>query len=245
MQNLSLKRIFIRLNLHTVVSFLMLYLTGTCRCCWLLWPVSGRAGWYVILICRCIWCRHFRRYLLCQFSLFWFKRDITARWILSSSILNRSVLTKDLLVSEIRIERRNISDLMALNVSLSKKFLLQSCFRHLSGLRRMEHTHLDSILLRLLSWTWRCSLRLWGRRLTRWLWSILRLYVGSLRNRILGIFLFTAIVTTNILWSLCQKLLFWVLRIWPLSLLLSCWADSFALIHHKTTFLSGMKFRGL
>ena len=232
MQNLSLERIFIWLNLHTVVSLLMLYLTGTCRCCWLLWPIGGVAAWYVILVCRCIRCRHFRRYLLSQFSLLWFKRDITARWILSSSILNRRVLTKDLLVSEIRIERRNISDLVALNVALSKKFLLQSRFRHLGWLRRMEHTHLDSIWLCLLAWTWVCSLRLWRWRLNCWLGSILWFYVRSFRNRILRIFLFTAIVTTHILRSLCQKLLFWVLGIWSLSLLLSCLANSLALTHH-------------
>ena len=245
MQNLSLKWIFIWLNLHTVVSLFMLHLTGPCRRHWLLWSISRLAGWCVILICRCIWCRHFRRYLLSQFSLLWFKRDITARWILSSSILNRRVLTKDLLVSEIRIERWNISDLVTWNVALSKKFLLQSRFRHLSGLRRMEHTHLDSILLCLLAWTWRYSLRLWWLKLNCWLGSILWLYVRSFWNRILRVFLFTAIVATHILRSLCQKLLFWVLGIWSFSLLLRCLANSLALTHHLTAFLSWMKFRSL
>ena len=245
MQNLSLKWIFIWLNLHTVVSLFMLHLTGPCRCHWLLWSISRLAGWCVIFICRCIWCRHFRRYLLSQFSLLWFKWDITARWILSSSILNRRVLTKDLLVSEIRIERWNISDLVALNVALSKKFLLQSRFRHLSWLRRMEHAHLYSILLCLLAWTWRCSLRLWRLRLNCWLGSILWLYVRSFWNSILRVFFFAAIVATHILRSLCQKLLFWVLRIWSFSLLLRCLANSLALTHHLTAFLSWMKFRSL
>ena len=59
--------------------------------------------WNVVLIRRCIGCWHFRCYLLRQLSLLGFKRDITARRILSSSILDGRVLAKDLFVSEVRI----------------------------------------------------------------------------------------------------------------------------------------------
>ena len=61
--------------------------------------------WNVVLICRGIGGWHFRRYLLCQLSFLRFKWDITARWVLSSSILDGGVLAKDLFVSEVRIER--------------------------------------------------------------------------------------------------------------------------------------------
>ena len=67
------------------------------------WSIHRLVVWDVVLICRRMECRHFRRYLLGQLSFLRFKRDITARRILSSSILNRGVLAKDLFVSEVRI----------------------------------------------------------------------------------------------------------------------------------------------
>ena len=170
LRDLVLKWSLIWLKLHTVVSFLMLGSIGTRRSHWLRWSVHMLIVWNVVLICCSIRSWHFRRYLLCQLSFLRFKWDITARRVLSSSILNRGVLSENLFVSEVRIERWNISDLMALNIALSEQFLLQSSFRHLSRLRRMKHTHLNSIMLCLLACG--CSLRLWWR-MTSWLRSIM------------------------------------------------------------------------
>ena len=67
------------------------------------WSIHWLVVWNVVLICRSIRSWHFRRYLLCQLSFLRFKRDITARRVLSSSILDGGVLAKDLFVSEVRI----------------------------------------------------------------------------------------------------------------------------------------------
>ena len=67
------------------------------------WSVHRLVVRDIVLICRRMECRHFRRYLLSQLSFLRFKRDITARRVLSSSILNGGVLAKDLFVSEVRI----------------------------------------------------------------------------------------------------------------------------------------------
>ena len=67
------------------------------------WSIHRLVVWDVVLICRRMECWHFRRYLLSQLSFLRFKRYITARRVLSSSILNGGVLAKDLFVSEVRI----------------------------------------------------------------------------------------------------------------------------------------------
>ena len=190
LQNLVLKRSFIWLKLHTVVSFFMLGSIGARGSSRLRWSIHWLVVWNVVLICRSIRSWHFRRYLLCQLSFLRFKRDITARRVLSSSILDRGVLSENLFVSEVRIERWNISDLMALNIALSKQFLLQSSFRHLSRLRRMKHTHLDSIMLCLLACG--CSLRLWWR-VTSWLRSVLWFERGIFRRGTPRVLFLTAI----------------------------------------------------
>ena len=97
-QYLSLKRRFIRLNLHAVVS-LLVHLLSSCWCRVLVRSVGGMTTWDVVFVSRGVGSRHFGRNLGCHVSFLGFKWNITARPILRSSILDTSILTKNLLIS--------------------------------------------------------------------------------------------------------------------------------------------------
>ena len=114
-------------DLHAVVSLIVLkFIWAGSSQLWLKFGVRWRSWSRNVFsfITITLWCWHLGRYFLCQFTLLWFKWNITARRVLCSPVLDRCILTEDWLMSQVLIQRWDVSHLMTLNVPLAEHLLL-------------------------------------------------------------------------------------------------------------------------